>query len=216
MTARNQWSQGLQWGAFAWLGYIVLRALGGEVQRLLVVTQTLSNVPDWMCDPSWGWQVATAWVAALVLVAAGSRWARLAVGAAMVLHAVVAGGEAVHCDRVLFVLTRFLPMSVPLLPLLVLRVERPRVVLALAALGRWREARARFGGVGVLAVAAALVSLNHASWDMLGAVGMVCSLEPEPYAALGILWAGVLPVTLFAWAWLVVWATSRRAAATGW
>jgi hypothetical protein len=61
-----------------------------------------------------------------------------------------------------------LPMCLPLLPLVVWRVERPRVVLALLALGRFREARAQSGGVVMAVLAAAAVVLcNHALLDLL-------------------------------------------------
>lgn len=66
-----------------------------------------------------------------------------------------------------WVLTFFLPMSLPLLPLLVLDPERPRVTLALVAAGRWRDAAEQLAGWRWLSVAAALVLLNRAGWEVL-------------------------------------------------
>jgi len=146
------------------------------------------------------------------LIAAGSRWSRPAVAVAIVAQSILGistgTGYSGEPNTVWFVLKFFLPMCVPLLPLVFLRVERPRVVLALALLGRHREAWARFG-VGVLAVAAFVVSLNRGVLDLIGygfdGPAMLWAIRDS-----GLPWTGyLLPVVLFGVAALTVAATSR-------
>jgi hypothetical protein len=213
MTARNQWSQGLQWGACAWLCYVVLRELGGELSQLLAREGSPWTLPRWMCGWGYGWHVAAVWAVALSLIIVGSRWSRVAVAAAISMQALVAvrsaSSYAGEPDSVWFVLRFFLPMCVPLLPLLVLRVEQPRVALALAALGRWSEARVRFGGIGVLAVAIAVISLNRGALDLLG-YGLDPAAVLQVIHDRGLPWTGyLLPVVLFGLAALTIEATSR-------
>jgi len=159
MKTRNPWLLGLQWGAWAWLGYINVLTLGG----LLVVgymSYTGHEPPPWAnhwSSVSEGLPQDAAWIVSFALIAAGSRWARLAVAVAIAGQCAVSLG---WWGR------GWVPMCAPLLPLVVLRLEEPRVVLALLALGRWREALARSGGVRAALVAAGVVSLNHALLEL--------------------------------------------------
>jgi hypothetical protein len=145
------------------------------------------------------------WLLVLGAIAAGSRWARAAMGAAIVAQGVVGVTEALRYGapvELSFVLWFFVPMSLPLLPLVVLRVEQPREALALVALGRVREGWARAGGMSTILVAAALISLNHGTYALL--VDLYRGAGP---GALMELW---FPAGLFALAAVAVRATSRR------
>jgi hypothetical protein len=123
MSASRQWSQGLQWGACAWLAYVAGRAAIRAVHAPIG--------------------------AHVVLAVAGYAFA----------------AEYGGPPSVAFALMFFVPMSLPLLPLVVLPVP-PRIFLALIGLGGWREARSRLGGVGPLLVAVALVTLNRGAFDL--------------------------------------------------
>src|SRR4051812_7326833 len=130
MKTRNPWVLGLQWGAWAWLGYIALEMCLYFAQSYSLAWRR-EFLPIWMND--WiaydhGQVLAATWMVAFALVTSGSRWARAAVAIAIV------GQAAQRCG-----LRSWLPMCAPLLPLAVLRAEEPRVVLALLALGRRRE-----------------------------------------------------------------------------
>src|SRR5262249_9596438 len=107
--------------------------------------------------------LAAAWLLVLALIAAGSPWSRVAVGAALLLRVVdecVDGRLLVEFSPPLSVEIA-LGVSLPLLPLLVLRVNEPRIVVALLARGRWRDALVRSGGLRTALVAAALVSTDR-------------------------------------------------------
>jgi hypothetical protein len=194
MNTRNQWTHGLQWGACAWLGYIIARTLPTAVKY---------------GDPLQV-SMAGAWFVSAALFLVGARWARGALGVAMLAQALYGTVTAIHfadTPDVPFVLRYFLPMSLPLLPLLWLGAERPRVVLAMIALGRWRDAGRELGGgrawVTVL-VAVGLVSINHATWDVL------FDLDRGSVDPLSLL----LPAVLFAIAAAATLAARNREQAT--
>jgi hypothetical protein len=118
--------------------------------------------------------MAVLWIVACALVAAGSRWARVAVAMGIVGQVVVGCYEAARLANlpgisgsIAFWASFSLPMCVPLLPLVACRAERPHAALALIASRRWREALPR-GGVAVAVLAATAVVLgNRALLDLL-------------------------------------------------
>lgn len=63
--------------------------------------------------------------------------------------------------------TFWLPMSLPVLPLLFMAPARPRRTLALLLVGRWRDAVAELEGWRWLFVAAGTVLLNRVGWIVL-------------------------------------------------
>jgi hypothetical protein len=169
MSKRNPWWLGLQWGALLWLPYVTFVACRDCSYTGLSDIVELWALGDWW--PASYWLFAPGWLAVIVLLATGSRWTRPVVAVLMCAHFTVDFARASHatasCIQTLGIPCEVsspwreaVPLFLPLLPLAVLRVERPRVVLALAALGRVREARARFGGVGTLLVAAVLLSTH--------------------------------------------------------
>jgi len=214
MTARQQWSHGIQWGGLAWLGYVSFRAAIDAYHRPL--GDSLRALPaSWFCAASW--PLAAAWLSALVLIVRGSPWSRVVMGGAILAQILVGAAEAASYggapNPTSFTLRFFLPMCLPLLPLVVLRVGRPRVVIALAALGRWREAWARFGGLGPLAVAVALVSVNRGAGDLLLRAYHGATTQALLTGLATGAWArGATTVLLFGLAALIVARGARQAA----
>jgi hypothetical protein len=202
MNAKNRWLLGLQWGACLWLPYVLWDA-GIDFRSQIESLQDL--IDTW---PRFWWGLGYAlflpgWIATVVLLVAGSRWARPAVATMILLRVAEAGihtyeRQLGHADATLFV-----SVLAPVLPLVVLRLEEPRVVLALAALGRWREALARSGGVVALLIALAVLSTHEAAFQAL-----VFRVElPAAFGVTGILTALAAVVTF------VTWATHKRWAA---
>ena len=167
MRVKNRWWLGLQWGASAWLGYVVWHACLDAYHT--PIDETLSLLPEhWFVAMSW--VLAPAWIVAAGLVLAGSGWSRAFVAATILMRVIAGTARATSYGGVpdpAFTARFFLPMCLPLLPLVVMRADNPRVVLALAALGRWREAAARSGGAHAIFAAATLLSVNHIVWNQL-------------------------------------------------
>lgn len=223
MTTRQQWLRGLEWGACAWLTYVAARTTLDVVWPTWQIPFEGWDLPSLHSAQGFAggtWLTAVLWLTALTLVAAGSRLARLGIAVAILAQAVIGAMQAVghtYAPRepayvAAFVLSLFLPMCLPLLPLVVLRVEEPRLVLALATLGRWREARARFGGLGPLAVALALLSLHAGANGLLQHIyygSTARDLARGIYDGLRPLGGWTFPAPMFALAMLIVWATSR-------
>lgn len=177
MDTRKQCIQGLEWGACAWLGWVAWTD----------VRTAWHSAFDAQCS-----LLAAVWLAALALT--WTRWSRVGVAVALVVQAVVGTMIAMSDEgevHLWWVLTFWLPMSLPLLPLLFMEPERPRLTLALLAVGRWRDAIAQLRGWRWLFVAAGVVLLNRAGWATFG--------HQQPY-----IWV-LIPILLFALA-----ATPRR------
>jgi hypothetical protein len=112
--------------------------------------------------------LAAVWLAALALT--WTRWSRVGVAVAMVVQAVAGTVDAAGYEgpmHVAWALTFWLPMNLPLIPLLFMEPDHPRLTLALLAAGRWRDAVARLMGFRWLIVAAGVVLLNRAGWSAL-------------------------------------------------
>ena len=84
---------------------------------------------------------AAAWLAALALL--WTRWARA--GAAVAIAVQVAAGVA-EDSRLYEYTLAWLPIVLPVLPLVVMEPERPRLTVALALVGRWRDAGRALAG----------------------------------------------------------------------
>jgi hypothetical protein len=167
MNNLTRWSVGLQWGACAWLAYVAFRASTAAIAPLFHLLPS-SSPGFW--PSAVAWLMAPVWIAALVSVCCGVGWSRIAVGVAICAQVVVGTTEAAGYGGPLglpFALRFFGPMSLPLLPLVVLRAAEPRAVLVSLAGGWWREALGRFGGLRTSVVAVALISLNRGAYDIL-------------------------------------------------
>jgi hypothetical protein len=165
MSIRNQWIQGLQWGGGAWLVWVA----GGAF--LHASHCSLAPEPYFFVSVASLAQrsaLAAVWIAALALT--WTRWSRAGVAVAVVVQGVLGTIEAARYPGEMhlgWALTFWLPMSLPVLPLLFMEPERPRLTLALLAVGRWRDAIAQLSGWRWLGVAAAVVLLNRAGWVIL-------------------------------------------------
>lgn len=193
IDAKNRWGLGLQWGACSWLLYVVWRAFVDF--RLSLWSDVANHWPS-----SWWiagfWLLFPGWLAVIAALAAGSRWARAGV-ALMILGRVGVAYAQTHALQTTDTGAQlFVPLFVPLLPLVVLRVEEPRVVLALLALGRWREALARSGGVVALLVALAVLSTREASDQAMWFTSLPSAFSPTALIA--------------ALAGVATWATRKR------
>jgi hypothetical protein len=161
--ADSAWRQGLVWGASAWLVYVTLRSAAGALVPVL-------GKAFWYAVLPWRSSAApfmtAVWLVALALVVAGSRWSRAAVAVGICAQAVVGMTEAAGYDDVggpnlFFTLRFFVPMCLPLLPLLLFTVRWSRVRALLSGAGGWR----------VVLAATAVLSLNHGAYALLSNVG---------------------------------------------
>ena len=162
---KDQWKQGLQWGAVAWLAWIAIKASLTAWSCLPVLGDDLSRASWWiLASPI----LAVVWLAALALTA--TRWSRAGIGVAIVVQAITGTLAATAYPGDLHIpwaLTFWLPMSLPLLPLLFMAPERPRLTVALALVGRFRDAAHTLSGWRWPLVAIGVVALNRAAWDAL-------------------------------------------------
>jgi hypothetical protein len=142
---REQWKQGLQWGAVA----VVARWLAPwVVYPLWWATGEMGDKESWrlMRTLDLG---ATVPIFALIVVT-WTRYSRLAVAALIVVFAwqlepTFATFPSSLAVRVICVVRPYAEL-VSLLPLLFITPERPRLTVALALLGRWREAARTLAG----------------------------------------------------------------------
>jgi len=87
---------------------------------------------------------AIAW--ALTFALAWTRWSRVAVAFAVVAQIAAAVAMTARMDDLRVTLAAFMPLCLPVLPLLILIPERPQLTVALALVGRWRDAARTLAG----------------------------------------------------------------------
>ncbi len=115
---KDQWLKGLQWGGVAWLAWIAAKALLGVCHCAIEPGAYFAVSVGWLVERS---IVAAAWSVALALT--WTRWSRVGVGAAIVVQAIAGTAVATTYGGPIpipWALTFWLPMSLLLLPLLVL------------------------------------------------------------------------------------------------
>jgi hypothetical protein len=161
VNTRNQWIQGLEWGACAWLGWVAWNSVLRASHCSLYPGSDFLGSLGWFTQR---WLLAAVWVAALLLT--WTRWSRGGVALAIVAQAVLGsidgatfGGEFWWWSP-----TFWIPMSLPVLPLLFMEPARPRLTLSLLMVGRWRDAVAELKGWRWLFVAAGTVLQNRVGW----------------------------------------------------
>ena len=167
---KEQWLKGLQWGAVAWLVYVAGSSLTAAFH---------SGVGASVLIPAAAWLTASAVV--------WTRWSRAGIGFGILVQAFGGMAQASTYSgemRLGWALTFWLPMVLPLIPLLFLSPDRPRLVLALAGVGRFRDALRQLAGWRWIAVATGVALLNHAAWGasrcrVYGADGL---LRFDPWA----------------------------------
>ncbi len=81
MRARNQWIQGLQWGAYAWLAWVAGNAVLHAFQGALHPELSL---------------LAIVWLAALALT--WTRWSRVGVAVALAVQAIAGTADAARYE----------------------------------------------------------------------------------------------------------------------
>lgn len=173
---KEQWKQGLQWGGVTWLAWVAFRTGVAALH-------------------GWPLMVAIVWLAAFTL--AWTRWSRAAIAVAILAQAIAGTGEAMTYAGAMHIpwaLTFWLPMSLPLVPLLIMKAERPRLTVALALVSRWKDALGSLAGWRWIAVAAGVVALNRAGWAALS--WTVSSVDGAQRLALWPFVAGCAPGAL--------------------
>ena len=126
---KDQWKQGLQWGGVVWLSYLAGCSLVTACESAEYGLYLPHMLP------------AAAWLAALALL--WTRWARA--GAAVAIAVQVAAGMA-EASRFDTGTLTWPPLVLPVLPLVFMAPERPRLTVALALVGRWRDAGRALAG----------------------------------------------------------------------
>ena len=151
METKLQFKQGLQWGGAAWLAYLAISSTG----HLRAVNPLFLPylIP------------ALAWPLAFML--AWTRWARLALAVAVVAQVCAAVAMTAHMGDLRVTLSAFMPLCLPVLPLLFMGPERPRLTVALAVVGRWRDAARTLAGWRWLLVVVGVLLLERSGWAAL-------------------------------------------------
>lgn len=202
---KEQWKQGLQWGSVVWLGWAFAHSILPAYHRIKY-QEGSSGLAACVLHVA----VALGLLLALSLFALGSRWARPALGVTILCQ--IVGGTLRAASypgdmHLGWALTFWLPMTLPLLPLLFMAPERPRLTMAFAVVGRWRDAYATLAGWNWVLVAAGLIALNRAGWNALemhvwdpGVPESVLRFEPMRFAAafstVALLWGlSAIPAT---------------------
>jgi hypothetical protein len=153
MDAKQKLRMGLQWGALAWLVYIAVQAIRDELNWALLV-----------------------WPVGILLLVAGSRWARHAVALGIAVQLVYGFREAFRvfpldfCPElgpywivIVWLCRSGIAQCLGMVPLVLWRAEGLRVTAAMCMLGRFRDAWTRSGGLVAMLAAIPMVIVNHAT-----------------------------------------------------
>lgn len=151
MDTKRQFKQGLQWGGLLWLAHLVLASLA----HLRAVHPFV--LPYLLPGAAWALALALTW----------TRWSRLAVALAVSAQAGAAVAMTASMGELRVTLSAFLPLCLPVLPLLFMAPERPRLTIALALVGRWRDAARTLAGLRWPVVAVGILLLERTGWAAL-------------------------------------------------
>lgn len=133
---KDQWKQGLQWGAMTWLAYVTAWSLTTAYRSAHYGPYLPHLIP------------AATWLAALALT--WTRRSRAGVAVAIAVQIAAGVTEAMRFDDGTFA---WLTLVFPVLPLVIMAPDRPRLTAALALMGRWRDAGKTLAGWRWIAVA---------------------------------------------------------------
>lgn len=179
MDTKSQIKQGLQWGGVVWLAHLVISSL------VHIRAVNPFYLPYLIPGAAWVLALALAW----------TRWSRMAVALAMVAQAWAAVAMTAGMDDLGVILSAFMPRCLPVLPLLFMAPERPRLTIALALVGRWRDAARTLSGVRWPLVAMGILLLERTGWASLSTEWS--SEDAIRIPGQGILIAFVPPAVLF-------------------
>jgi hypothetical protein len=179
MDTKLQFKQGLQWGGIAWLAHLVISSL----EHVRAVNPFF--LPYLIPGIAWALALALAW----------TRWSRIAIALAVVAQAWAAVARTAGLGEFGVTLSAFVPSCLPVLPLLFMAPERPRLTVALALVGRWRDAARTLAGLRWPMVAMGVVLLERSGWASLSTAWS--SGDSLRIPGQGILIAFVPPAVLF-------------------
>jgi hypothetical protein len=108
---------------------------------------------------------SAAWFVALGLT--WTRWSRVAVAVAVVAQTAAAVAITAHMGEVGITMSACMPLCLPVVPLLFMAPERPRLTVALALVGRWRDAAQTLAGWRWPLVALGVLMLERSGWASL-------------------------------------------------
>jgi len=151
MDTKLQFNQGLQWGGLAWLAYLVVTSLGHMRADHPLFLPYLIPLIEWT----------------LAFTLAWTPWSRVAVALAMVAQVGADIAITARMGEFRVTLAAFLPLCLPVLPLLFMVPERPRITVAFALLGRWRDAARTLAGWRWVIVAIGVLLLERSGWASL-------------------------------------------------
>jgi hypothetical protein len=151
MDTKQQFRQGLQWGGIVWLAHLAIASLG----HLRAVNPFF--LPYLIPGAAWVLALGLAW----------TRWSRIAVALAVVAQAWAAVAMTAGMGEFGVTLSAFMPLCLPVLPLLFMAPERPRLTIALALVGRWRDAARTLAGLRWPVVAIGVLLLEQSGWASL-------------------------------------------------
>lgn len=160
---REQWKQGLQWGAVAAVAWWIAPYLTDPLYELTGAEEAHVF-----------YQAIHVVVALSAFVLIVLTWSRFSRAALLALVAIVLwrGDNSALREPMgaTFAIVRFVfwqhADAVPLLPLLLFTPERPRLTVALALMGRWRDAARTLAGWRWLPVAVGIFFLDQLAHDL--------------------------------------------------
>jgi hypothetical protein len=167
---KDEWTKGVQWGAMVWLVWL---------SASLVFHSTLETAKYGAFLPHL--LPTIAWSAALALT--WTRWSRSGVALAIAVQIIsgafladipvnyqyckIDDGPVRSYLDLQPLLSAFMPQILPAIPLLFLVPDRPRLTMALALVGRWRDAGRSLAGWRWVLVAAGVALLARSGLEGL-------------------------------------------------
>jgi hypothetical protein len=147
----KQFRQGFQWGGVIWLVHVVV----SSVRHIRAVNPFF--LPYLIPAAAWALALALTW----------TRWSRIAVALAMVTQVWAAVAMTAGMHELGVTLSAFMPPCLPIVPLLFMVPEHPRLTAALALIGRFRDAAGTLAGWRWPLVAAGVLLLDRSGWAAL-------------------------------------------------
>src|SRR4051812_10461066 len=151
MSVKEQFKQGLQWGAVLWLAHIVVSSL----RHFRAVNPFF--LPYLLPFAAWLIAFTLTW----------TRWSRVGVAVAVMAQTAAAIAITGSLGEVGVTMSACMPLCLPVVSLLFMAPERPRLTVALALMGRWRDAAQTLAGWRWPIVALGVLLLERSGWASL-------------------------------------------------